>query len=149
MIMPTVKTTTKLMPLEKQGLVGKYVELLAQYNVATFSEPIGPGYPEVFDQVIDVEGYSEIRVWVHVFIRDYQTQPIGPDTQLKVRFMHQFVNGNSFDYDSGTVTTWAGCSYINGYIAKPIIGKKLRILGVPIHMPPGPYDIIVTYYLVP
>jgi hypothetical protein len=127
----------------------KYVELISEQNVPKFDEPFGPGGPVVFDKKLLVKGYSEIRVWVHVFIRNYQAQPIAADSRLKVRFMHDFANGNSFDYDSGTVQSWAGASYIDGYVVKPIIGNELRVICEPVNLPPGPYDVHMTYYLVP
>ncbi len=129
--------------------VAKYVEHITLNNVQKFDEPFGPGYQVVFDTTIPVKGYSEIRVWVHVMIRDYQTQAAGPDTQLKVRFLHPFHgNKDEFDYESGTVQTWDGASFVDGYIVKPVIGNELRLICAPVNMPPGPYDVYMTYYLV-
>jgi hypothetical protein len=39
-------------------------------------------------------------------------------------------------------------SYINGVATAPIIGEHLRIICTPESLPPGPYSVFVTYYLV-
>lgn len=123
----------------------RYVHLVSRKNVATLDETV-PGYPVIFDKKIQTTGYSEIRVWVHVFVNDYATHPVTSNTKLLVRFMHEF-DGNSFDYAEGTLN-FKVTSYINGYVARPIIGNKLRVLCHPENLPPGPYGIDVTYYLV-
>jgi hypothetical protein len=61
--------------------------------------------------------------------------------------MHSFGSGNSFDYELGTLTSDV-TSYIDGYVARPIIGNRLRVLCHPENLPPGPYNIYATYYLV-
>ena len=124
----------------------KYVEMLSLDNVVSLETPFGPGYPIVFDEKIDTEGFSEIRVWVHVSVKNYAATPVTNTTKLIVRFMHQFPGG-SFDYTEGTITSDV-TSYINGYLARPIIGERLRILCHPENLPPGPYRIFVTYYMV-
>lgn len=124
----------------------RYVVLVEQQHVPAFEEPFGPGYQVVFDEKIETKGFAEIRVWVHVFVEDYETNPVTPSSRLTVRFMHQFPGG-SFDYEQGTITSNV-TSYINGYVAKPIIGDMLRLLCRASNMPPGPYTIDVTYYLV-
>ena len=126
----------------------KYVEFVSIDNLANFPEPVGPGYPEVFDKTFETKGYSEARVWVWVNIHNYQTNPIRANSQLDVRFLHQFSSGDSFDYEEGTITGIAGFSSIYGYVSKPIIGDETRIICHPLNLPPGPYDVRATYYLV-
>jgi hypothetical protein len=125
----------------------EYHELIMLDNLPAFEEPFGAGYSVVFDKTIETAGFSEIRVWVHVFSKDYQNHPITPDAKLHVRFMHQFKMG-SFDYAEETIGYNGVTSYINGFCAKPIIGDNLRLLCKPENLPPGPYRVAVTYYLV-
>jgi hypothetical protein len=126
----------------------KYVELLSQQDVPALPTPFGAGYPVLFDETIDTHGYSEIRVWVHVFVRDYAAHPVTSNTKLALRFMHTFFGSNSFDYEEAQLP-WKGVtSYINGYTVKPLLGDKLRLLCHPDNLPTGPYDIYVTYCLV-
>ncbi len=125
----------------------KYGVLVARQDVPEFEEPFGPGYQVAFDEVIDTKGYSEIRLWVHVFVDNYATGPVTSQAQLNVRFLHQFPGG-SFDYERQTLGWNNVTSYINGYVARPILGDSLRVLCSPRNMPPGPYDIFVTYLLV-
>ena len=126
--------------------MSEYVVLLEENDVAALDEPFGPGYPVVFDQAVNTEGHSEIRIWVHVFAKNYEVTPITTDTRLIVRLMHQFPGG-SFDYERQAIKSKV-TSYINGYVAKPIIGDTVRILCGARNMPTGPYKIHVTYYLV-
>lgn len=121
----------------------RYVELISQEKLPSF----GTGYQIAFDKNIDTTGFSEIRLWVHIFVDNYKTQPIDTTkAKLTVRFLHQF-KGGSFDYTEGVITTKV-TSYIGGYIARPIIGNMVRVLCHPENMPPGPYTLNVTYYLV-
>jgi hypothetical protein len=92
--------------------MSEYVVLLEENDVAALDEPFGPGYPMVFDQTVNTEGYSEIRIWVHVFAKNYQATPITTDTRLNVRLMHQFPGG-SFDYERQSIKSKV-TSYING-----------------------------------
>jgi hypothetical protein len=125
----------------------KYVELIANQLLNQPLTPIGPGYPELFDETIDVAGWKEIRVWVHVFVDNYQTTPIATTSaRLELRFMHNFAGG-SFDYDKAVFQTNV-TSYIDGFAVKPVIGNKLRLLCHPENLPPGPYRLSVTYLLV-
>ncbi len=125
----------------------KYGVLVARHDVPAFDEPFGPGYLVAFDEVIDTRGFSEIRLWVHVFVDNYSTGPVTSQAELNVRFLHQFPGG-SFDYERETLGWNHVTSYINGYAARPILGDSLRVLCNPRNMPPGPYDIFVTYLLV-
>jgi hypothetical protein len=125
----------------------KYGVLVSRFNVEKFDTPFGPGYEVVFDEVIDTKGYNEVRVWVHVFVDSYQTNPVTNAAQLQVRFMHQFPGG-SFDYERATLGWNNVTSYINGDAVKPVLGEKLRVLCNPRNLPTGPYDISVTYLLV-
>ncbi len=126
----------------------KFVELITDKLLADVQNPFGPGYPVLFDNTVDVTGWREIRVWVHVFVENYETTPIvTSQCRLQMRFMHNFGGGNAFDYETATLTT--DCtSYIDGYAAKPIIGNKVRLLCHPENLPPGPYRLSVTYLLV-
>lgn len=124
----------------------RYVVLIQRQHVPAFEEPFGPGYQVVFDEKIETAGFAEIRVWVHVFVENYEANPVTQNSLLTVRFMHQFPGG-SFGYEEGTITSNV-TSYIDGYLAKPIIGDKLRLVCSASNMPPGPYNIHVTYYLV-
>lgn len=125
----------------------EYHELIMLDNLPAFEEPFGAGYPVVFDKIIDTTGFSEVRVWVHVFANDYKDHPITPDAKLHVRFMHQFKIG-SFDYAKETIGYNGVTSYIDGFCAQPVIGNSLRLLCHPENLPPGPYKVGVTYYLV-
>jgi len=88
-----------------------------------------------------------VRVWVHVFVENYETTPVTSATKLELRFMHNFVGANSFDYEKVTLPYNNVTSYINGYSIQPIIGSKLRLLCHPINLPAGPYRVSVTYLL--
>ncbi len=125
----------------------RYGVLVARQDVPEFEAPFGPGYLVAFDEVIETKGYSEIRLWVHIFVDNYATGPVTSQAELNVRFLHQFPGG-SFDYERETLG-WNGVtSYINGYAARPILGEHVRVLCNPRNLPPGPYDIFVTYLLV-
>ncbi len=125
----------------------KYVEPIKDETMTVLPTPFGPGYDVLFDKNIAVDGWKEIRVWVHVFVDNYATTPATSAAQLELRFMHGFTNG-SFDYEKAVIP-WNGfTSYINGYVIKPIIGKQLRLLCHPINLPAPPYRLSVTYLLV-
>lgn len=132
------------MPPQK-GIVTQYVELVNE-TLGAFATPFGPGYDVAFDETIDTAGFNEIRLWVHVFADNYATTPITSSAKLAVHFMHVFTGG-SFDYEEHVIEK-SFASYINGYCAAPIIGDRLRIMCHPTGMPPGPYRLEVTYYLV-
>jgi hypothetical protein len=124
----------------------KFVELITNQLIDQFQTPLGPGYLEVFNEVVDVTGWKEIRVWVHVFVENYNTTPIDTSTaRLELRFMHNF-SRNSFDYEEAIFQTTV-TSYIDGYAGKPIIGNQLRLICHPENLPPGPYTVSVTYLL--
>jgi hypothetical protein len=124
-----------------------YVELYKNEALASPLEPFGPGYDVLFDDRIQVDGWKEIRVWVHVFIDNYAATPITNAARLQVRFMHDFTAG-SFDYEAAEILFNGVTSYIDGYTVKPLIGKELRLLCHPVDLPPGPYRLSVTYLLV-
>jgi hypothetical protein len=126
----------------------KYVELVRQENLASFPPPLNA----VFDQVVDTADWKEIRVYVNIFVQNYGQNPVTAATKLNLRFMHVFGHqlggGGQFDYMQRTISWNQVTSYINGYVTAPLIGDKLRILCIPESLPPGPYDVFVTYYLV-
>lgn len=125
----------------------KYVELITNQTLASASEPFGPGYQVLFDQIISVKGWKEICVWVHAFVDNYETTPINTaEALLNLRFMHKF-SGGEFDYEKDSFETDV-TSYIDGYTIQPIIGEQLRLLCEPKNLPPGPYRLTVTYLLV-
>ena len=123
----------------------KFVEPIKDQTIAALTEPFGPGYQVLFDLLVNVDGWKEIRVWVHVIFDG--GGPVTSSTQLELRFMHGFTHG-SFDYELTTMP-WNGfTSYINGYAIKPIIGKQLRLLCRPVNLPPLPCRLSVSYLLV-
>ena len=126
----------------------KYVELIKDKVLAGPEAPFGPGYDVLFDEKIPVAGWKKIRVWVHVFVDNYETTPVTASTKLDVRFMHDFCGSNSFDYAVTTLSYNHATSYINGVASQDIIGKELRLLCHPRHLPAGPYRLSVTYLLV-
>jgi hypothetical protein len=132
----------------KVEVVRKYVELLRNDNASTFSPPLH----EVFDETIDVGDWNEIRLWVHVFISNYATTPLTAAAKLNVQFLHifgiQLGGGGQFIYSNAAISWDHVTSYINGYVSAPIIGEKLRILCYAESLPPGPYELFATYYLV-
>ena len=121
----------------------KYVEAIKNQAVAA----LAPGYEILFDSTVSVDGWKEIRVWVHVFVDNYAGTPVTAAARLELRFMHNFTGG-SFDYDKATIPWNNVTSYINGYAAKPIIGKQIRLLCHPVGLPPPPYRLSMTYLLV-
>nr|WP_300147012.1 hypothetical protein [Propionicimonas sp.] len=123
----------------------RYVELINE-TLTAFPTPFGPTYDVAFDETFPTAGFKEIRLWVHIFADNYETTPITAGAQLEVRFMHVFTGG-SFSYEELNIDEFAG-SYINGYCVIPIIGDELRVVCHPTGMPPGPYHVNVTYYLV-
>jgi hypothetical protein len=125
----------------------KYVELIRNQVIAAPSTPFGPGYDVLFDATIPVRGWKEVRAWVHVFVENYETTPITSATQLELRFMHNFVGANSFDYEKVALPYNGVTSYIDGYSIQPLLGRQLRLLCHPIGLPPGPYRLSVTYLL--
>jgi hypothetical protein len=132
----------------KVEVVRKYVELLRNDNAPTFSPPLN----EVFDKTIDVGDWKEIRLWVHVFVSNYATTPVTAAAQLNVQFLHvfgvQLGGGGEFIYSNAVIPGDGFTSYINGYVSAPIIGEQLRIVCYAESLPPGPYELFVTYYLV-
>lgn len=135
----------KLAPLASASTT--YVELFKDKFITGATQPVGPGYDVLFDERVKVDGWTEIRVWVHVFIEKYSTTPLTSAAKLQLRFMHDF-GRDSFDYESADIPFGGVTSYIDGYAIKPIIGRELRLLCHPIGMPPGPYTMSVTYLLV-
>jgi hypothetical protein len=125
----------------------KYVEPIKNQAIAVLATPFGPGYEVLFDSTIPVDGWKEIRVWVHVFVDNYAATPVTSAAQLEVRFMHVFTGG-SFDYEKAVIHWNQVTSYINGYSVKPIIGKQVRLLCHPISLPPPPYRLTMSYLLV-
>ncbi len=125
----------------------KYVELFKHEDLAGPSQPFGPGYDVLFDNVVDVDGWKEIRVWVHVFVNNYAATPVTNAAHLKLRFMHVFAGGQ-FDYEHADLPWNQVTSYINGYAIKPVIGEQVRLLCEPVGLPPGPYSLDVTCLLV-
>ncbi len=125
--------------------VTKYVEL---FSNEVIPGPTNGGYDILFDEKIARDDWKEIRVWAHVFIVNYATTPLTPGANLLLRFMHDFGGGDSFDYETANIPFLGVTSYIDGYTVKPIIGKELRLLCHPTQLPPGPYNMSVTYLLV-
>jgi hypothetical protein len=127
----------------------KYVELFKDKRLKAPTQPVGPGYDVLFDEKLKVDGWKEIRVWVHVFVENYASTPVTNAAHLQLRFMHDFGAGarDSFDYESADIGFNGFTSYIDGYAVKPIIGKELRLLCHPTDLPPGPYLLSVTYML--
>jgi len=125
----------------------KYVEVIKDQPVAALAAPFGPGYDVLFDTSIPVNGWKEIRVWVHVFVDNYAATPVTSSAQLELRFLHSFTGG-SFDYQKATLPWNDVTSYIDGCAIKPIIGKSIRLLCHPVSLPPPPYRLSVTYLLV-
>ena len=106
-----------------------------------YERPRGRGRPNLFLSVARATGS-------HVFIVNYATTPLTPGANLLLRFMHDFGGGDSFDYETANIPFLGVTSYIDGYTVKPIIGKELRLLCHPTQLPPGPYNMSVTYLLV-
>jgi hypothetical protein len=125
----------------------KYVESIKNDAIAVLATPFGPGYGVLFDSTIPVDGWKEIRVWVHVFVDNFAATPVTAAAQLELRFMHMFPGG-AFDYEKSTIPWNHVTSYINGYVIKPIIGKQLRLLCHPVSLPAAPYHLSMTYLLV-
>lgn len=134
-------------PVTKVDLaLTKYAEPIKNQTIAALAAPFGPGYEVLFDLPVPVDGWKEIRVWVHVFVDNYAGTPVTASAQLELRFMHTFTGG-SFDYEKATIAWNHVTSYINGYVVKPMIGKALRLLCHPVSLPPPPYHLTVTYLL--
>lgn len=114
--------------------------------VAKFESP--HGVPEALEHTIDTLGYRELRLFARVFITNYQHTPI--DTAKARLTIHLFHGGGgaSSGYASKVLTTRV-TSYIDGYLAAPILGSSTRFILLPEHLPDGPYLIGVTYYLLP
>ncbi len=126
----------------------KYVELYKDKSLLGPTTPFGPGYDVLFDSKVKVDGWKEIRLWVHVFVDNYAASPLTSAANLQLRFMHDFGSSDSFDYETADIAFNGVTSYINGYAVKPIIGKELRLLCHPTDLPAGPYTLGVTYLLV-
>ena len=125
----------------------KYVEAIKNQALAVLPTPFGAGYEVLFDSSVPVDGWKEIRVWVHVFVDNYEATPVTAAAHLELRFMHGF-SGGSFDYDKATIPWNHVTSYINGYVARPIIGQEVRLVCHPVSLPPPPYRLSMTYLLV-
>ncbi len=126
----------------------RYEELFKDKRMLGPLNPFGPGYDVLFDTKIKVDGWKEIRLWVHIFIENYMTTPLTDAARLQLRFMHDFGDGNSFDYEAAEISFNGVTSYIDGYVIKSIIGKELRLICHPTGLPAGPYTLSVTYLLV-
>jgi len=125
----------------------RHMEILARRNFSTVPEPVGTGYGILFDEAVVTAGFSEMRLWTHLFVSNHTAIPVTPNTRLVLRFMHCFGQSESLDYEQRILTSSAA-SYINGYASVPIIGNLTRILCHPENLPPGPYDLYVDAYLV-
>jgi hypothetical protein len=123
----------------------RYVELFKDVGLPA---PNPPGYEFLFDTKIDVAGWKEIRVWVHVSVPNYHTTPVTDTAELLLSFMHDWGSADSFNYEMATIPYSTVTSFIDGYAIKPIIGHELRLRCAPSGMPPRPYTLSVTYLLV-
>ncbi len=121
----------------------KYVELIHK-QVQAFESPYG--IPQIFETTIDVEGYSEIRIFIHVFAENYTYTPITSKTSIKATLYH-CVSSGSWAYSEEVITSDV-TSYINGWFSEKLIGDTLRIVAFAHDFPAGPYTVTVTYYLV-
>jgi hypothetical protein len=115
----------------------KYVELIRNDNLANLLPPLH----QVFDNTIDTGGYKDIRVWVHVFVKNYAHAPVTAAAKLSVELLHvfggQLGGGGQFDYIRTSIPWNNVTSYINGYVTAPIMGDKLRILCTGENLPQG------------
>ncbi len=133
------ETVTQL----KAPVTPKYVDLGPQ-NVNAFK--INYGLPQVGEYTIETLGYSEIRFFVNVFVEKYKSNPI-KNAKINMRFFNN-VQGGSWDYADYS-TKSVVTSYIQGWTTQKIYGKSTRVWVWAENMPPGPYTITVTYYLIP
>jgi hypothetical protein len=125
----------------------RYVELITKKNIAKFAEPV-PKFYVAFDEMVDTAGFSEIRLWACIRVINSVATPILGNAKVNVQFIHQRTSDNIPLAYSQDVITSKMTSDIYGFLAIPIIGNSVEILGNPVNMPPGPYDLYVTYYLV-
>lgn len=124
-------------------LTNKYVELIANKKVAAFQSPYGT--PQIFEETIDTAGYSEIRMFIHVFAEEFKKSPITNKTKIEATLFHE-VRGGSWDYSKKEIRSEV-TSYIHGWFTEKVIGDKTRIVAFARNLPEGPYSVTVTYYL--
>lgn len=125
----------------------RYVKFISKKNVAKFDEPV-PKFYVAFNEAIDTTDFSEIRLWVHIRVINFAATPILGNAKINVQFIHQRTTDNIPLAYAEDVITSKMTSDIYGFLAMPIIGNSVEILGNPVNMPIGPYDLDVTYYLV-
>ncbi len=123
-----------------------HTKLIQLVNTTVSQLDVRYGRPIVFEETIETAGYSEIRLFVHVFAENHRGDPMTAQSKLELRFLHPVANG-TWNYATHTLSTTV-TSYINGYIANDIIGNRVRILCFADNLPTGSLQIGVTAYLV-
>ena len=119
---------------------------LAVHDVHDFPSPFG--VPLVGEYTFDTMGYSEIRVFARVFVKNYQTTPIPPGkATLSLMVCHGAGLSSIQVATKKVVSTVTG--EISGSLTDKLLGPHTRLLITAEHMPPGPYTVEVTYYLLP
>ena len=121
----------------------KYVELI---NKKVNALDATSGVPRVFEETIDATGYSEIRMFIHIFVDNYKTDPVTANSTIEANLFHS-ISGGSWPYSKREMKSNV-TSYINGWFSEKIIGNKVRVIATAKNLPRGPYTISVTYLLV-
>jgi hypothetical protein len=120
----------------------KFVDLSSKIQ----SFEVKYGIPSVGEYTIETLGYSEIRFFVSIFVDNYKITPM-KNAKMNMRFFNNTQRGSwdYAEYSTNSIVT----SYIQGWTIQKVYGKSTRIWVWTENMPPGPYTIDVTYYLIP
>ena len=123
--------------------MAKYVELINK-KVNTLDAPYG--IPLIFEETIDTANYSEIRMFIHVFIENYNQTPLTINSVIAATLCHN-VSSGSWPYSNKEIK-FSVTSYIDGWFSEKIIGNKVRVVASAKNFPKGPYTLSASYYLV-
>lgn len=115
-------------------------------GVASFPSP--HGRPQVLEQVFDTLGYREIRVFAQVTIERHEVTPLAiGSASLTWSFYHS--TGLSSSLYGQTKASAAVTRCVDLVATQKVFGASTRVVLSADHLPPGPYTVDVTCYLLP
>lgn len=115
-------------------------------GVASFPSP--NGRLQVLERSFETLGYREIRVFAQVSVDHYEAQPLAlGSASLTLGFYH---TTEMFSALYGVTRASAAVTRCVDLVAtQKVFGATTRILLTTEHLPPGPYSVDVTCYLLP
>jgi hypothetical protein len=134
----------------KQEPARIYDEAEASGSIAAKYVEIWPVKAEDFNYhgiEIDAMGYREIRVFAHLSVDEYRTNPLPKEALLKVGFGYE-LKGMGTSY-ARTTFKQEVTAYIEGFVIEKVYGKKLKLSVDADNLPKGKYTLRLSYYLLP